>query len=48
MNKNKNITKSSELTENLNLSHLSTYANQIKEALPTIPDEFEEVFGGVV
>ncbi len=44
MNKNKNITKTNEIAENLNLSHLSTYVNLLKEVLPTIPSEFEDVF----
>lgn len=44
MNKSKNKIKPNEPNENLNLSHLSTYNNQLKEVLHTIPDEFEDVF----
>lgn len=44
MNKSKNTTKTNELTENLNLSHLSIYSSQLKEVLPTIPEGFEDVF----
>lgn len=44
MSKSKNTIKSNELNSNFNLSHLSIYSNQIKEVLPTIPDEFDDVF----
>jgi signal transduction histidine kinase len=44
MNKSKNTIKSNDLTDNLNLSLLSTYTNQLKEVLPTIPEEFEDIF----
>ncbi len=44
MNRDKNTVKSKELTENFNLGFLNTYLNKLKEVLPTIPEEFEDVF----
>jgi signal transduction histidine kinase len=44
MNKDKHTVKSKELSENFHPGFLSSYINQLKEVLPTIPEEFEDVF----
>lgn len=44
MNKSKNTAKSKELSKNFNPGFLSSYLSQLKEVLPTIPEEFEDVF----
>jgi PAS domain S-box-containing protein len=44
MNKSKNTTKSKERSENFNPGFLNSYINQLREVLPTIPEEFEDVF----